>query len=250
RHGGARLDTLLLAPLRQRLDGHRDVVLVPTDTLHAVPWSLLPSLADRDLHVAPSGSAWARAAARPAPSGPDVYAAGPGLEHADDEVTALHAIGGGVLLRGPAATAGAVREVMEGARLVHVAAHGSFDDDSPMLSSLHLADGPLNVYDLEGLAQPPGTVVLAACHSAVARVHPGDELLGVADTLLRLGTRTVVATSIPTPDAETAVLVQAFHAGLRAGRAPAPALRLARAQLDHDEPAALATAAGFGVFGA
>ena len=74
-----------------------------------------------------------------------------------------------------------------GADLVHLAAHGSFRADSPLFSSVLLADGPLTVYDLERLRRAPAVVVLSACEAAVAAVHDGDELLGTAAALLGAG---------------------------------------------------------------
>ena len=62
-----RLDALLLAPLH--LDD-RPLVLVPTGELHALPWSMLPSLAQRPVAVAPSLRLWHRAATEPQPSRP------------------------------------------------------------------------------------------------------------------------------------------------------------------------------------
>jgi hypothetical protein len=68
--------------------------------------------------------------------------------------------------------------------------------------------------------------------------------------LLSLGTKAVVATSMPTPDQETATLMRALHVQLRAGSDPAQALCRARGALDDDEPAGYATAAGFAAYGA
>ena len=62
-HAATRLDELLLAPLA-RLLGERDreLVLVPTGELHAVPWAALASCASRATSVAPSAALWLRAA--------------------------------------------------------------------------------------------------------------------------------------------------------------------------------------------
>ncbi|HKN55911.1 MAG TPA: tetratricopeptide repeat protein, partial [Amycolatopsis sp.] len=53
----AALDTILLAPLADRL-GDLDVVVVPTGVLSALPWGLLPTLRGRPVTVTPSSSAW------------------------------------------------------------------------------------------------------------------------------------------------------------------------------------------------
>jgi len=59
----------------------------------------------------------------------------------------------------------AVALAFERRRLAHVAAHGTFRADNPQFSSLHLADGPLTVYDLERIVRPPEWIVLSACEA-------------------------------------------------------------------------------------
>ncbi len=223
-------------------------MIAPTEALHSVPWSLLPSAVDVPVNVVRCGSSWltatrnAEASAgqsrQVAVSGPQVTAA-----PAPTAVTEADELGGA------AATVAATLRLMEGAGTVHLAAHGTFRSDNPLLSSLRLADGDLTVYDLEQLTTPPRLVVLAACSSAVAEVLPGNQLLGVAHALQRLGTAGVVATTLPTPDAETAALMAGLHDELERGRPAAEALQLARGHLDLADPAGLATAAGFAVYG-
>ena len=121
---------------------------------------------------------------------------------------------------------------------VHVACHGRFRADSPLFSSLELADGPLNVYDLQRLRWPPEVLVLSACDLALSDRYPGDELLGMAAVLLGMGTRTVVASVVPVADSVTRRLMLAFHRRLVAGTSPAAALAHAQAGLRGDSPAA------------
>ncbi len=54
----------------------RELVIVPTGGLHALAWSVLPSLAGRTFAVAPSAAAWMRAAAIADRPGHDVVLAG------------------------------------------------------------------------------------------------------------------------------------------------------------------------------
>ena len=79
----------------------------------------------------------------------------------------------GTTLVGDAATVQATLAAFDGAALAHVAAHGMFRADNPLFSSLRLADGPLTVYDLEGIGHAPRTVVLAACDTARHTARPG-----------------------------------------------------------------------------
>jgi CHAT domain-containing protein len=122
--------------------------------------------------------------------------------------------------------------------------------DNPLLSALHLADGPLTVYDLERMARAPRTVVLSACQSGINAVRAGDELLGLVSALLGLGTRTVVATTVPVPDAATAPVMLALHDRLARGADAAQAIATTRATIDEHDDSAVALAAGFVCFGA
>src|ERR671937_2075767 len=60
-----------------------------------------------------------------------------------------------VVLAGRSATTARVLAAIDGAGLAHIAAHGEFRADSPMFSSLRLADGPMTVHDVERLRRAP-----------------------------------------------------------------------------------------------
>ncbi|MFR9730354.1 CHAT domain-containing protein [Saccharopolyspora sp. MS10] len=234
----------LLAPVESALPAGRRLVVVPTGSLHAVPWAALPACRGRPVTASPSLRTWlrGRADAAECSGGASVWVSGPGLEHAEREVGALHAAGGGRLLRGAESGAEQVLEALDGARIAHIAAHGRFRDDQPLLSCLDLADGPLYGYDLDRLRRGPRTVVLSACEAGRSVVGRAGQLTGLAATLLGRGTATVIASVVPVPDERTAHLMIALHSLLRHGVAPAEAL--AAAQAAHGESGFLCL--GFG----
>ena len=61
---------------------------------------------------------------------------------------------------------------------MHVAAHGTHQQESPLFSSLRVADGPLYAYELDAGDRPAPCVVLSACEAGLSTVRPGDEGLG------------------------------------------------------------------------
>ncbi len=206
------LDRLLLSPIAP-LFGSRPLVVVPTGELHATPWAALPTLAGRAVSVAPSARLWLEATSAAASSttppgagvpsqssqrgqapGPrpleprTVVVAGPGLAGAEREAVALGSLyPSAQVLTGEQANVAAVVTALEGAEVVHVAAHGRFRSDNGLWSNLELADGVLTVYELEQLRRPPQVVVLSACQSGLSAVRPGDELMGLVAALLTLG---------------------------------------------------------------
>lgn len=231
--------------------GDGDVVVVPPGVLHAVPWAMVPELGDRAVSVAPSATAWLRARrAPPAPSDRVVLVHGPGLERAAAEVAELaRGYPGARVLGGGTATSSRVLEALDGADLVHIAAHGSFRSDSPLFSSLRLDDGPLTVHDLEQLDQAPRRMVLPSCDSALLSPAGSDELLGLTSSLLPLGTVGVVAGVVPVSDDATFHMMIRLHVHLRDGCTLAQALRLARPATDAD-PLSVATGWSFISLGA
>ncbi|WP_433241613.1 CHAT domain-containing protein [Streptosporangium sp. CA-135522] len=218
----ALLERLLLGPLRGHL-GERPLVIVPTGTLHTLPWPILPSNADRPVTVAVGAAAWlAGRRRRPVPGGRVVAVAGPGLRCAETEADMIggcHPVTERVAARRPEVLA-----ALEGAEVAHLAAHGMFSPRSPLLSSIALDDGPLMAYDLLRLRTPPRLTVLSACEAGMAHAPADGVPLGLAGTFLSLGSQCVVASLVPVRDEETLTLMTVFHELLAAGHPPARAL--------------------------
>jgi CHAT domain-containing protein len=227
-----RLGERLIAPLAQSL-ADRPLVIVPTGSLHALPWAMLAELHGRPLVIAPSVATWSKLhPRRGARRSKVVLVAGPRLRHATAEVTELGGLyGKPVALAGRQATVAAVMQALDGATVAHLACHGHFRSDSPLFSSLELADGPLNAYELQRLRRPPDLIVLSACDLGTSDTRPGDELLGFAAALIGIGTRTIIASVVPVPDSGAKRLMVALHRHLLAGDSPSAALAKAQAQM-------------------
>ncbi|MFD7872590.1 CHAT domain-containing protein [Streptomyces sp. NPDC059766] len=247
---GARLEELLFGPAAGQL-GSGPVVVVPPGRLHRVPWALLPSLRERVLNVSPSASSWLRAReTAPPPGGRHVLVRGPGLATGGAEVPELvDRYGTPVVLEHADARVPRVLEELDGAALAHIAAHGTFRADSPLFSSLRMADGPLIVHDFERLDRSPYRIILSSCDTARFASVGADELLGLVTALLPLGTAGVVASSAPVNDAAVVPLMLALHKGLSTGLSLAEALRDARTALPGDA-VHQATGWAFTAFGA
>jgi len=239
-----RLDAFLLQPVAREIGG-RPLVVVPTGALQSLPWAILPSVAGRPVTVTPSAALWNGGRPAPGAGGPVLVAAGPGLPGAEAEATAVSALHQVTALAGRAATVDAVTSGLDGASLAHLSAHGRIHPNNPLFTSLTFADGPLTVYDVERLRQAPQVVVLAACDVGRSAVQAGDEIMGLAATFLALGTRHIIASVVPVPDAETVPLMIAFHQRLARGETPMSALAAAQREMGHRHPAAMAAAAGF-----
>ncbi|MCE7005841.1 CHAT domain-containing protein [Kibdelosporangium philippinense] len=222
RKHAAALDAQLMRPLAG-LNG--DLVIVPTGSLYAVPWGVLDSLRSRPVVVAPSATAWLAASASPVHSGHTALVRGPGLSAAIGEIDKLAAhYEKATLLAGEDATSFRVLESLDGASLVHIAAHGEHEAENALFSRLELVDGALFAHELARLRQPPRQVVLAACELALNRIRPGDEALGFAGALLAGGVGTVVAAASRVGDQPAAAAMDDYHRALASGASPAVAL--------------------------
>jgi CHAT domain-containing protein len=218
-----------------------------------VVWSALPSCVARAVTVSPSATLWHTAATHPRrePPGRAVCVAGPGLPGGREEaqqVAGLYA--GSTLLVDGAATCHEVLHRVVGAERLHLAAHGHVRADNPLFSSVALADGPLTVYELEGVDAAPRHVVLSACDAGRVQAVTGQEVLGFGAALLAAGTSTFVAPVVAVSDAATVPLMEAFHRGVAAGVSSAEALARAQAGARGASEEERAAAAGFVCVGA
>jgi tetratricopeptide (TPR) repeat protein len=247
---GARLEAALLGDAARLLPAGRPVVVSPPATLLSAPWALLPSLRSRPVALTPSATAWVRAhAARPR-SSRAVLVVGPDLPTGGGEVEPIARMhSGAAVLADRSATVAAALAALDGAALGHIAAHGSFRPESPMFSSLHLADGAMTVDDVHRLGHPPHRIVLPACRSGALAQVAGHDVIGFAAALLGQGTAGVVASLTDVDDAATVQVMQDLHAGLVDGERLDEALCRARLAAGED-PVRLATAVSFVALGA
>ena len=236
------LDRVLLRPIADRIAGRR-VVLTPSGALSQVPWPLLPSLAGLSVTVARSATAWA-AAARPATPRRVVFAAGPRLTRADDEVDACAAHWPDpTVLTGASAAVRTLAAAARTADVVHLAAHGVHHRQNPLFSHVELADGPVFGYELERFDPLPGLVILSACE--LGSRTASDDPLGLATALLHAGVRTVLAAPAALSDADAARLMPDLHARLARGVPAWDALGAALTEFGPDAPPLVCFGAGW-----
>jgi CHAT domain-containing protein len=111
--------------------------------------------------------------------------------------------------------------------VVHLATHSRFRADSPLFSSLELADEPLWVYDVYNLRLRASLVTLSACDTGQGRLR-GQELLGLTRGFLAAGAASVLVSLWAVDDRSTAALMRAFYGRLQSGLNRAGALQAAQ----------------------
>lgn len=252
----ARLESALLGPhastLRRLIhEVDRPVVVVPPAELLTAPWGLLPLLARVPLTVSPSVTQWLKARRARCKSGPGQVAliTGPDLSTREAEVTSLSPVHlAARVLPAEKATVSAALEILDGAGLAHIAAHGTFRADAPLFSSLQLADGPLTVHDLEQLHHTPRSIILSACDSGGAAPIGPHEALGLVSALLGMGTSDVLASVVSVNDHATLDVMADVHAVAGRGGTLAEGWLAARTAAQGDV-LRVATAASFTAWG-
>lgn len=227
------------------LEGTSSILVVPSRSLGYLPWSALPALSDKAFTVAPSLRRWAAMDTRPRHDSERVVAVGlDDPPFASAEARMVADLRNGNALVGSDAQVDVVMREIDGAAVAHLACHGVFRSDNPLMSSLHMADGPITVYDLERLGNPPATLILSACEVAQSQRLAGDALLGMTASLMAAGTRSIVAATTVVADRAAPGFMAEWHTHHAEGASPAEALAVARSSVG-DDPQARAVAASF-----
>jgi tetratricopeptide (TPR) repeat protein len=244
------LDELLVQPLG--LPGDAAVVLVPVGLLHSIAWSAAPSLAGRRLSLAPSAQIWLQSDRRAARSIRSVgLLVGPDLTAAATELDAFETFyPAGVRALGAGATAGTMSSLFRSTDLVHVAAHGTFRSDRPLMSSVRLIDGEARLAEVVPPEVRSTLVVLSSCEGGANGTSDGSEVLGLSSVLLARGAAAVLAPLTMVRDLECAEFVVELHREMIGGADLADALAKVRQRwfADHDL-SRWAVASSFSCFG-
>ncbi len=268
-----RLYELLLRPVEAELRSSRRLCVIPHDVLWRLPFHVFVDRAGRHvlermpLFYAPSirtlsittqrpadvrglgqllafgNPALSPAMTRQAVAFQRDAAVGP-LPQAEEEVETIRRLYGDKnvkVLVGAAASEGTFKEEATRYRILHIAAHGVFDERAPMFSALLLAapdsgseDGFLEAREIADLSLRADVVILSACDSARGRYGAGEGLIGMTWALQVAGCPTAVVSQWKAASAPTADLMIAFHRALLSGASKPEALRRAALQLLRD----------------
>jgi CHAT domain-containing protein len=171
----------------------------------------------------------------------------PPLRFAEKEAEDIARLFGTPPLTGASATESALRSQASNAGIVHLAAHGAYNPDNALFSTVYLTgdaqnDGRLEVnevYSLD-LTKLTDLVVLSACETDLGvggdAVSKGDEIVGLNRAFIYAGTPTVIASLWSVDDNATALLMKQFYTHLRAGLSKAEALQQAQRDVRATHP--------------
>jgi CHAT domain-containing protein len=226
----------------------KELLLVPHDALHYLPFQALMPTPDRYLiqeaplyyYSSASLMQFTRAKAQggsPTPfalGNPDLQNPTLNLRYAEREVRGVADLfPGTVLLTRDEATKAKSRDHSPRHRLLHFATHAELDEADPLGSALLFApdgkdDGRLEVQEIFGLNLQASLVVLSACETALGKLTRGDELTGLTRAFIYAGTPSIITTLWKVNDRSSYELMREFYLNLKAGRDKAEALRQAQ----------------------
>lgn len=104
---------------------------------------------------------------------------------------------------------------------VHLATHGLFDADEPLLSSLQFSDREVTAADIFGWDLKADLAVLSACESV--GFSKENSYLGLSSAFQFAGARNLVASYWPVSDEAASLWMKNFYAGLATGDTPSKA---------------------------
>jgi CHAT domain-containing protein/predicted negative regulator of RcsB-dependent stress response len=247
---GEELYDSLILPVEGYL-GERNLVIVPSGHLNDLPFGALVKdnvylLERHSISILPNASILQIIGGRSSdrvshsllavgnPANPSVSS----LPATAEEVKSIARLySNHVTLIGTDATEASVKKKMKDFNIVHIATHGIFNYDFPLLSALALApddsdDGMLQLSELYNLRLPnTSLVVLSACETGRSWIKKNEDVIGLVRGFFFAGAPSVIASLWQVEDQSTARLFTTFHTLLQKGYPKGEALRRAQLQI-------------------
>lgn len=217
--------------------------VVPTQTLHSVPWSGLEirtwvsTLANGSWLLRNKPAALPNEAHRVL-GDPEYFGQLAPLPGARAEVMQIAKLYSTPAVLGTEASEPALRADNNKAwSVLHLATHGVYNKAEPLKSALFFSDGKgaLSTLTASDLLVKPiraRLIVLSACESGIGQVQADNDILGLPRSFFISGAHSVLSSLWPVSDLATSQLMGDFHlhSGLGAGPALAMAVNKARQQ--------------------
>jgi len=223
------------------------IIIVPHGPLHALPFHSLRLngsylIETHAISYAPSAAVLKYCWKKPAPPvnqhpflGKALLVGVPDerISHVTDEIQTLSGLlGDAEVLLGEQATFERIRESTSSCGVFHLAAHGLFRPEAPLLSSIRLADRWLAVQDIYNLDLSSTTLVtLSACETGLGHDAGGDDLVGLVRGFLSAGAASLIVSLWTVDDESMTRLVTDFYTHWLAGNSKVQSLRQAQLAL-------------------
>jgi len=248
---GAQLSELLIKPVLNQLSDSKRLFIVPSKSLHHLPFASLPLSENRflvqefALTILPNASSLFFMDKEVSPNKGSIFAMGNpermngevNLEFAEFEVTSVSQdFPLKTVLTGKDASESMIKgKDLTDTSFVHIAAHGRYLPSQPLKSALLLAkddknDGNLETIEIFSLSINPRLIVLSACQSGIGKIEGGDEIQSLNRAFIYAGAGGVVASLWSVSDRSTFELMKYFYGGLKT-KSPADALQEAQTKL-------------------
>jgi CHAT domain-containing protein len=220
---------VLVQPLLSRLDTKHLVVVLPPE-LDNVPFAALMDPTSGQflgetltVSYSPSASVLMRLRQGPKLDGANVLAlAGPRLGNAIQDADAIaKAFPQHAVVLPASATRSRLMKEARGRSVIHLAAHGVYSEDDPMLSYIELQPEPghsgrLTASDMLALPLEGVTLVtVASCTAARVSADPGREIYGITRSLIYAGAQNVLLPLWEVDDEATSLWMAAFYRAAR-----------------------------------
>lgn len=196
-----RLFDAVIRPVLPALDRIERIAIVPTGSLHAIPFS---SLHDGDRYLverfriarAPSASisAGISSSANGTRAGGLVIGASDRYapEIRSEAEAVADALPGSRLLLDDSAVADQVIDAMSQADVVHIASHGMFPPGNALAAAIKMADRWLTAREIFSLRLNGSVIVLSGCETGRSEVDRGEESYGFVRAFLAAGAGGVI----------------------------------------------------------
>jgi len=244
------LSELLMAPIQPLLVGAKRVGIVPHRELHQMPFAAMRLgsgyiIDQYALFYAPSASVVQYTFSRRRDARNDkVLAIGNprlaneslDLPFAEKEANRMKwTFPNATVVTGTEATESWVSKNIGEFGIVHIASHGEYNEQAPLLSAVKLSadstnDGDLTTREIFGLSINADLIALSACQTGLGRVGNGDDIVGLNRAFVYAGTHEILSSLWRVDDVATAVLIKHFYRNLD-GRDRAEALRQAQLEV-------------------
>jgi len=118
--------------------------------------------------------------------------------------------------------------------ILHLAMHGSLNDENPLYSNLTFtatadsADNSLFASDLYNIELNAGLVVLSACNTGAGELQKGEGVMSLSRAFTYAGAKSLLMSLWEVPDKSTAIIMQNFFTQLKKGDSNDKSLQTAK----------------------